>query len=160
MREIKLAYILRTVSILIAFLLIFLIIKLNALKDNTAADYFEGQSGKNYNHEYDLFEPSIPDFTYDLKSLFPRQVIFGIVEKKAVAKLADAVIIPDLKFIGMIETDNKRIFSFRNKNTNKLLLLEEEVSVGGFTLLQGAEAAEEKVFLIKKQDITFRVDKK
>ena len=87
-----------------------------------------------------------------------------IVETKIVSKPIVDVTIPTIHFVGMIETDKKIIYSFRNIDTNRLLLLEEGASVNGLTLLTIERPVigigGEEVFIIKKHGHIFQVDKK
>ena len=155
MHNIKLAGVLRFISIVIISLTVFLYIMLNTLIDDIVFESGDKQPGNKYEYRAGPTGMSIPKFTYNLESLFPGQLIPVIAETIIVSEPAAPVDIPLLQFIGMIETDKKIIYSFRNKYTNKLLLFEEGVFLEGITLI----SVEEKKYTFKKNEITFQVDK-
>ena len=155
MYNIKLAGVLRFVSIIVISLLVFLYITINIVIDDIVFKSDDTHPGKEYEYRASPSEMSIPEFTYNLESLFPGQLIPVIAETIIVSEPAAPVDIPLLQFIGMIETDKKIIYSFRNKYTNKLLLFEEGVFLEGITLI----SVEEKKYTFKKNEITFQVDK-
>lgn len=154
MHNIKLADVLRFISIVIISLTIFLYIMLNTLTDDIVFESGDSQPGKKYEYIAGPAGMSIPKFTYNPESLFPGQLIPVIVETIIVSEPAAPVDIPSLQFIGMIETDERKIYSFRNMDTNKLMLFEEGVVLEGITLV----SAEEKKYTFKKNEIKFQVD--
>ncbi len=164
MYNIKLAGVLRFISIIIIFLIVFLYILLNTLIDDVAPEIGDTKSGKEYKYMASPRAGAIPEFTYNLESLFLKELIPAIAETIIVSEPVIEVDIPSLQFVGMIETDDAKIYSFRNMDTNRLLLLEEGVKIDGLTLLaiersvSGTVGGE--VFIIKKQGHTFQVDKK
>ena len=164
MHNINLQGLLRSVSIIIIFLIVILYIGLNVLFDDIILESSNSQPRKEYEYRDSTTGTSIPEFTYNLESLFPKQLIPVIVETKIVSESIPPVAPPSLQFVGMIETDEAIIYSFRNMDTNRLLLLEEGMSIDGLTLLaierSPAGIGGEEVFIIKKQDHTFQVDKK
>lgn len=160
----KLTGVLRSVSIIIIFLIVIFYIGLTVLIDDIVSESSDTQSRKEYEYRDSAKGTTIPEFTYNLESLFPRQLIPVIVETKIDSKPVVPVNIPSLQFVGMIETDERMIYSFRNMDTNRLLLLEEGMSTSGLTLLDiersPAGISGGEVFIIKNQDHTFQVDKK
>lgn len=160
MPELKLRYILRTVSILIILSLVFLF---SILQNHKKYD-IEANGDKKYRIKYKHHINSIysnnPEFTSSLESLFPHKLISKIKDPVIIKEQVKKVDIPDLKFVGMIETNKRTIYSFRNRATNRLLLLEEGSVISGLTLLAIDEVNNGSVFIIKKQNITFQVDKK
>ena len=163
MYNIKLADVLRFISIIVISLLVFLYITINILIDDIVFKSDDTQPGKEYEYRASPTGISIPEFTYSLESLFPGQLIPVIAETIIVSEPAAPVDIPSLQFIGMIETDKKIIYSFRNMDTNRLLLFEEGFSVDGLTLLaverSPAGIGGGEVFILKKQGHTFQVGK-
>jgi hypothetical protein len=161
MYNIKLAGVLRFISIIVISLLVFLYITINIVIDDIAFKSSDAQPRKEYEYRASPGGMSIPEFTYNLESLFPGQLIPVIAETIIVSEPAATVDIPSLKFIGMIETDKKIIYSFRNMDTNRMLLLEEGSSVNGLTLqaIERSPAGRGKVFILKKQGHTFQVGK-
>ena len=155
MHNIRLADILRIISIVIILLTVFLYIMLNVLIDDIVFESGDTQPGKKYEYRARPTNMSIPKFTYNLESLFPCKIIPDVVAVKIIPKPAAPVDIPSLQFVGMIETDKKIIYSFRNKDTNKLLLFEEGVVLEGIMMI----SVEEKKYTFKKNEITFQVDK-
>jgi hypothetical protein len=164
MHNINLQGLLRSVSIIVISLAVFFYIGLTGLFDDIILESSDIQPGKEYEYSDSAKSTSIPEFTYILESLFPKKLIPVIAETDIVTKLAPSVPLLSLQFVGMIETDEKKIYSFRNMETNRLLLLEEGMSIDGVTLLtierSPAGTGGEEVFIIKKQDHTFQVDKK
>ena len=160
----KLTGVLRSVSIIIIFLIVIFYIGLTVLIDDIVSESSDTQPRKEYEYRNSAKGTTIPEFTYNLESLFPRQLIPVIVEAEIVTESIPPVAPPSLQFVGMIETDEAIIYSFRNMDTNRLLLLEEGMSIDGLTLLaierSPAGIGGEEVFIIKKQDHTFQVDKK
>ena len=164
MHNINLQGLLRSVSIIIISLLVFLYIGLNTITDDIIFETGDSQPGKKYEYKAGFTGISIPKFTNNLESLFPRKIIPEVVAAKIIPEPVSPVDLPALQFVGMIETDDKIIYSFRNMDTNRLLLLEEGMSIDGITLMaierSPAGIGGEEVFIIKKQDHTFQVDKK
>lgn len=163
MHEVKLTYVLRTVSILFIFILVFLFLRLNSLKRYNIEESSGGEIRIDYEHNISSSDNRSPEFTYNLESLFPHQLIPKIIEPVIITEPVIDVPVPTLQFVGMIETDKKLIYSFRNRDTNRLLLLEEGACVDGLTLLPVERPVngtdEGNVFILKKQSITFQVDK-
>lgn len=145
MHNINLQGLLRSVSIIIISLLVFLYIGLTALFDDIILESSNLQSRKEYAYRDSAKGTSVPKFTNNLESLFPRKIIPEVVAAKIIPEPAAPVDIPSLQFIGMIETDKKIIYSFRNIDTNKLLLFEEGVVLEGILLV----SAEEKIYIFK-----------
>ena len=164
MHNINLQGPLRSVSIVIISLVVFLYIGLNILFDDIILESSNSQSRKEYEYRDSAKGTSIPGFTYNLESLFLKELIPVIAAAEIVTELVSPVVPPSLQFVGMIETDDKIIYSFRNMDTNRLLLLEEGMSIDGITLLaierSPAGIGGEEVFIIEIQDHTFQVDKK
>ncbi|MCK5197923.1 MAG: hypothetical protein KAR21_06210 [Spirochaetales bacterium] len=164
MHNINLQGPLRSVSIVIISLVVFLYIGLNILFDDIILESSNSQSRKEYEYRDSAKGTSIPGFTYNLESLFLKELIPVIAAAEIVTELVSPVAPPLLQFVGMIETNEATIYSFRNMDTNRLLLLEEGMSIDGITLLaierSPAGIGREEVFIIKIQDHTFQVDKK
>jgi len=154
MNNIKLVGVLRSISIIIILFVIFLYIMLNTLLDDVVSESSDSQPEKNYEYRAGSVGTSIPNFNNNIESIFPGKIIPKVVEVTIVSEPAAPVDIPSLQFIGMIETDEKTIYSFRNKDTNKLMLFEEGVVLEGITLV----SAEEKKYTFKKNEIKFQVD--
>ncbi|MCK5153879.1 MAG: hypothetical protein KAQ93_05925 [Spirochaetales bacterium] len=153
MLNINLQGLLRSVSIIIISLVVFLYIGLNTLTDDIVFKSADSQPGKKYEYRTAPAGISIPKFTNNLESLFPRKIIPEVVAAKIIHKPVTPVNTPSLQFVGMIETDKKIIYSFRNLDTNKLLLFEEGVVLEGITLV----STEEEKYTFKKNEITFQV---
>ncbi len=73
-------------------------------------------------------------FDQSLLKIFPEPALKPGIEKKTASKSAVTVKIPDLEYIGVIET-GKKVYSFRNLDTGNLILLEEGNSAEGVTLI-------------------------
>ena len=86
MHNIKLTNGLRAVSILIIFLLGFLFFRLNTLKKYIITESSKRQLRNRYEHDISFSDNRSPEFTYNLESLFPRQLTPMIVETKIVSK--------------------------------------------------------------------------
>ena len=155
MHSIKLAGVLQFISLVIISLIVFLYFVLNTLVDTIVSKNFESFPNKEYEYRVDPTGMSIPEFTYSLESLFPSQIIPEISETIIIFKPALPFDIPLLQFIGMIETDEKIIYSLRNIETKKLLLFEQGVVLEGITLV----SIEEDKYTFKKNEIKFQVDK-
>ena len=164
MHNINLASVMRFISIIIISLIVFFYIMQNTLIDSIVSESSDTGPRKEYEYQVRPTGTGIPEFSYDLESLFPQQLTQEIVETKIVTELIPPFAPPLLQFVGMIETNKKIIYSFRNMDTNRLLLLEEGVQTDGLTLLHiersPAGTGGGEVFIIKKQDHTFQVDKK
>ena len=156
MHNIRLAGILRFISLIIIFLIVFLYIMLNTLIDDSIFKSNDTPSGKKYEYRTGSAGISVPEFAYNTKSLFPDQLIPKTAEIKIVSRPAAPVVIPSFQFIGMIETEKKIIYSFRNMDTNKLLLFEKGLVLNGITLV----SEEEKKYIFRKNGVEFQVDKK
>ena len=156
MHNINLQGLLRSVSVIIIFLIVFLYIMLNTKIDNIVLESNDTQPGKEYEYGINPKSMSIPGFSYDLELLFPRQLIPVLVDTIIVSETIVPVDIPSLKFVGMIETDEAIIYSFRNEDTNRLLLLEEGIKVTGITLLSARATG----YTLKKNETAFQVVKK
>ncbi len=156
MHNINLQGLLRSGSIIIISLIVILYIGLIILIDDIFIESSNSQPRKEYEYRDSEKGMSIPDFSYNLESLFPKQLIPVIATTKLDSIPVVPVNIPSLQFVGMIETDDKIIYSFRNMDTKKLMLFEEGVILKGIILLT-AEAAK---YTFKKNKITFQVDKK
>jgi len=154
MHNIKL--VIRILSIIVITFVIFLYIGFNAALDDNIFKISDIKSGKNY--EYGLNNPvsmNIPEFSNNLVLIFPRRLTPAVVKTKIITNPLPQQDAPSLKFVGMIETDEVKIYSFRNMDTNKLLLFEEGVELEGITLL----SVEARTFRFKKDGITFQVEK-
>ena len=156
MHKFNLRDLLRSVSIIIILLLVFFYIGLTVLLDDIVLESSISQPRKEYEYIGSAKDPGIPEFTYTLESLFPKQPVPVVVPTKLDSKPVNPVNIPLLQFVGMIETDNKIIYSFRNIHTNKLMLFEEGVVLEGTMLI----AVETSKYTFRKNEITFQVDKK
>lgn len=160
MHNIKLTSVLRFVSIVIISLIIFLYIMLNTLIDDVVFESGDTESGKEYLYMAITGAGVIPEFTHNPESLFPkplvRPVVPVIAESIIVSEPASPVDIPSLQFVGMIETSDKTIYSFRNMDTNKLILFEEGVEKDDLTLI----SEEGRSYTFKKKEFVFQVDKK
>jgi hypothetical protein len=145
-------------------LIVFLYIGLTVILDDFILESSNLLPRKEYEYRDSAKGMSVPEFTYNLESLFLKELIPVIATAEIVTELVPPVVPPSLQFVGMIETDDKIIYSFRNMDTNRLLLLEEGMSIDGITLMaierSPAGIGGEEVFIIKKQDHTFQVDKK
>jgi hypothetical protein len=164
MHNINLHGFLRSVSIIIISLVIFFYMGLTVLLDEIILEGSNLQSRKEYEYRDTAKDRTIPEFSYVLESIFPRQLIHVIPKSEIVTESVPPVAPPSLQFVGMIEIDKKIIYSFRNMDSNRLLLLEEGMSNNGIILLAIERSPSgiggEDVFVIKKQDHTFQVDKK
>ncbi len=156
MHNINLKGLLRSVSIIIIFLVVILYIGLTVLLDDIILESSNSQLRKEYAYRDSAKGTNVPKFANNLESIFPRKIIPEVVSAKIIPEPATPVDIPSLQFIGMIETDKKIIYSFRNIDTNKLLLFEEGVILEGILLV----SAEEKKYIFKKNEIAFQMDKK
>ncbi len=156
MHNINLQGLLRSVSIIIISLVVFLYIGLTVFLADIILESSNSQPRKEYEYRDSAKGTSVPEFTYNLESLFLKQLIPVIVETKIVTESIPPVAPPSLQFVGMIETDEAIIYSFRNMDTNRLLLLEEGVEMAGITLL----SVESTGYTFKNNEITFQVDKK
>jgi len=156
MHKFNLKGLLRSVSIIIIFLIVFFYVRLTVLLDDIVLESRISQPQKEYEYTGSAKSLNIPEFAYELESLFLKQQVPVIATTKLDSKPVAPVNIPLLQFVGMIETDEKRIYSFRNKDTNKLMLFEEGVVLEG-TILIAVEASK---YTFKKNEITFQVDKK
>ncbi len=155
MPNIKLSGVLRYVSLLIIFLLIFLYIILNTTAYYVVPEIDNTNSRKKYEYRESPAGASIPEFTFNLESLFPRKIISEVVVATIIPEPAIPVDIPSLQFVGMIETDERRIYSFRNLDTTKLLLFEEGVTLKGIKLI----FTEDGKYTFMKNETTFQVGK-
>ncbi|MCK5671909.1 MAG: hypothetical protein KAH95_00960 [Spirochaetales bacterium] len=155
MHNINLQGLLRSVSIIIISLLVFLYIGLNTITDDIIFETGDSQPGKKYEYKAGFTGISIPKFTNNLESLFPRKIIPEVVAAKIIPEPVSPVDLPALQFVGMIETDKKTIYSFRIIDTNKLMLFEEGVILEG-TILIAVEATK---YTFKKNEIIFQVGK-
>jgi len=156
MHNINLQGILRSLSIILVFLIVLLSLGLNILSGDIVLESGNSQLRKEYEYIDNSKSTNIPEFTYKLKSFFVKQSVPVIVETKIVTESIIPSAPPSLKFVGMIETEDKIIYSFRNMNTNKLLLFEEGVEMSGITLIFASWTG----YTLKKNEIIFQVDKK
>ena len=163
MHNINLQGLLRSVSIILISLLALFYIGLTVLLDDIILEGSNSQPGKEYEYRDSAKDAAVPEFSYGLESLFLKELIPVTPTAELVTDLVSPVAPPSLQFVGMIETDEKTIYSFRNMDTSRLLLLEEGMSIDGITLLaierSPAGIGREDVFIIKKQDHIFRVGK-
>ena len=178
MTGIRLSRVLRIISILLLPLLLYLYLELDDMNSILMIAPERMNKGLDYNYTVGLSDNKVPVFTYSLESLFPRQIA-AVVVKDTIPipeEPVPDVRIPDLKFIGMIETDERVIYSFKYVGLNKMLLFEEGVETDGLTLLSieipkneafndsGEKTVEGineyRVFTFVKEGITFHVEKK
>lgn len=155
MHNIKLPGVLRFISILIILFLVYLYITLNALVDDIGLKSISSTSRKKYEYSNFPADKSNIEFIYNLESLFIKQPVPVIVETKDLSELVLPKALPSFQFVGMIETDKKTIYSFRNIDTNKLMLFEEGIVLEGISLI----AVETIIYTFKKNGTTFQVDK-
>ncbi len=156
MYKIILSGVFKFVSILIIFFTVLLFITLNALVDDIGLKSNNTSTRKNYELSTAPAYRTIPEFIYNLESIFSRHLIPVIVKIKSVSETNPPETPPLLKFVGMIETDKKIIYSFRNMDTNKLLLFEKGVFIEGIILV----SVEVTKYTFRKNETTFQVDKK
>ena len=156
MNKINLQGILRSLSIILIFLIVLLYIVLNVFPGDIYLESGNSQLRKKYEYIDRSKIRTIPDFTHNLELLFLKHQVQAIVKTKIVTESIPPSASPSLKFVGMIETDNKIIYSFRNMDTNRILLLEKGVEVSGIILL----ATHTQGYILKNNEITFQVGKK
>ncbi len=76
----------------------------------------------------------VPPFDYSIASLFIRNRNMRIIQP-----VTKQISIPDLTFIGNIETEKKHIYSFKNVHTDKLVLLEKGIETDGLILIDDTD---------------------
>lgn len=160
MYNITLAGVLRISSILLISLIAFFYIILNISIANIDSVVNDVKFGKDYEYITGPTSMIVPEFTSTLESLFLKESVPVIVETVIVTEPTAPVNIPSLEFVGMIETVKKIIYSFRNTDTNRLLLIEEGASVDGLTLVSVKRSDGGTEYTFKKDNIKFLVDKK
>lgn len=156
MHKINLQRLLRTASVLIIFLSLFLYNGLIVIFDDIVLENRISLSRKKYEYTNILKDQAIPDFLFTLESLFLMKSIPVITEAEIVTDLVPPLKPPTLQFVGMIETDNKIIYSFRNMETDRLMLFEEGVVLEEIIMI----AVEETKYTFKRNETVFQVDKK
>ncbi len=115
------------------------------------------KSSKIFLYTGPVLQTQKPPFDYTVISLFSKNNENG--KKKTIPAKKTAVkqtIIPSLSFIGTVETGNKRIYSFKNTDTQKLLLLEKGIKNDRITIV-GDDGT---TCTLKINDHTFQVEKK
>ncbi len=160
MHNIRLKGLLISVSVIIISLLVFFYFRLNGFFEESILESHDTHTRKVYEYKDSLEVRGIPVFTGDLESLFPKQLLPVRIAPKLVPKLLPAVVPPPLQFVGIIETEKKRIYSFRNMDTNRVMLLEEGVSTSGLILLSVEKSAMGTVYILTKDNFKFQVGKK
>ena len=155
MRDICHSRILRIASLLCILLSLFLLVYLNTPDTGGTKDFLSPQRSE-YHHEINEMNRSIPVYSGLAESFFLPAPATGAGVKTAAPVQAEEVSIPPLQFVGMIETGEKVIFSFRDTSSNRLLLLEKGEEKDGITLI----ARNKSEFILNKDKSTFKVDMK
>lgn len=152
MHNFKETGILKILSVFSMSISIFMGIELYSLKNETAVENIKAQKTKEYTHVVPPHVNIHPVFSSAVESLFPK--VLKPVEVKKTIHLEKGIIIPELTFIGMVETAEKRIYSFKDLDTGNLLFLEKGVNIKGLTLVNCAD----NTCTIKINDTTFQVE--
>jgi len=142
-------------SIIVITFVVFIYIGFNSALDDNIFKISDIKSGKNYEYGLNPVSVNIPEFSYNIVSLFPRRLAPAEVKTKIITNPLPLQAAPSLTFVGMIETDEAVIYSFRDRDTNKMLLFEEGVELEGIILL----SVEARTYRFKKDGITFQVEK-
>ncbi len=158
MHKRKLISLYRTVSVINICILIFLFFDVHNFNKHTITENREKINGIEYKLNISPAYRKNLEFATNLETIFSHKVVPQITNTVIIAEQKNDVPIPELYFVGMVETDKKTIYSFRNRDTNKLFLLQEGVSANELTLLPIDEVNGAGIFVIKKQNITFQVD--
>jgi CHASE1-domain containing sensor protein len=149
-------YILRIVAVLLILVLSLMAVKISRVDTRQRPLQPISRSTEEYQLNLSRKTSEVPTFTYGLEALFPREPVpvQESTSKRSTAKPKRDVNIPNLQFVGMIETEKGKYFSFRNMHTNKLLLLQQGVRNQGLTLL----SREKSVFRMEKEGSEFQVE--
>lgn len=156
MRKPDLPHVIRALSLLSITVSIFLVSVSNR-KETVLIPENGSKSSKTFSYTGTVLNRQRPPFDYTVNSLFPRNS--GSETKKTVPAKKAAVeqtAVPSLTFIGIVETDNKKIYSFKHTHTQRLLFLEKGVENNGITLISDSGTT----CTLKIKDRTFQVEKR
>ncbi len=105
--------------------------------------------------EYELIDIntySIPAYNSSVISLF---TVDNTTDRENTKKQETAITkpVPDLSFIGVVENEKGKIYSFRNRDTGKIILLKKGVKSGEITL----SGIEDNKFIMNIENHIFTV---
>ncbi|MCK4542405.1 MAG: hypothetical protein KAU17_09235, partial [Spirochaetales bacterium] len=97
----------------------------------------------------------VPAFSYAFESMFDLKVSRPVPVSRGPGPLVE-ISVPKLNFVGVIQTADSTVYSFKEEKTNRILLLQEGSARNGYSLLR----ADGDTFLLRYDEIEFEVRKK
>ncbi len=143
-------------SVLLLFLGFQLFLLLSLPSDFTpAGNSGEEQERKPYPVEQENSLSRVPAFSYAFESMFDLKVSRPVPVSRGPGPLVE-ISVPKLNFVGVIQTADSTVYSFKEEKTNRILLLQEGSARNGYSLLR----ADGDTFLLRYDEIEFEVRKK
>jgi len=156
MRKPEFLHIIRALSLLSIMLSLFLV-SVSRRKETIMIPENGFKTSRMFSYTAAVLHRPRPSFDYTVNSLFPRssgnKTKKTVPEKKAAMEQTAA---PSLTFIGIVETDNKKMYSFKDTHTQRLLFLEKGMENNGITLIGDSGAT----CTLTIKDRTFQVGKR
>jgi hypothetical protein len=141
---------------LLLFLGIQLFLLLSLPSDITpAGNSGEEQERKPYPVEQESSLIGVPAFSYAYESMFDLKASRPVPVSRE-PETAVEIPVPKLNFVGVIQTADSTVYSFKEEKTNRILLLQEGSERNGYTLLR----VDGDTFLLRYDEIKFEVKKK
>lgn len=156
MRKPEFLHIIRALSLLCIMLSLFLV-SVSRRKETIMIPENGFKTSRMFSYTAAVLHRQRPSFDYTVNSLFPRNS--GKKTKKTVPEKKTAMehtAAPSLTFIGIVETGNKKIYSFKDTHTKRLIFLEKGIENNGITLIGDSGTT----YTLKIKDRTFQVEKR